>query len=81
VERRERRPRFDERVTQLPPSPSYTRTVIFVTPTDAPNLIDVYLVDERGYIEDFLPDLPTREFWLVAWRRPDDGVALGTPAR
>jgi hypothetical protein len=54
--------------------------VIFVTPTDEPDLIDVYLVDDRGYIEDFLPDLPTREFWLVAWRRPDDAVALGTPA-
>jgi hypothetical protein len=55
--------------------------VIFVTPGDAPDLIDVYLVDERGYIENFLPDLTTREFWLVAWQRPDDAVALGSPAR
>jgi hypothetical protein len=53
--------------------------VIFVTPSHAPSLIDVYLVDEHGYIEDFFPDLTTREFWLVAWQRPDDAVSLGAP--
>jgi hypothetical protein len=55
--------------------------VIVVTPSAAPNLIDVYLVDEHGRIEDFLPDLTSREFWLVAWRRPDDAVSLVVPSR
>ena len=55
--------------------------MIFVTPSDRVNLLDVYLVDEHGYIEEFFPDLTSREFWLVAWGRPDDAVSLGAPSR
>ena len=66
---------LDIRITQIRTGPSYTRAVIFVTPSDRVNLLDVYLVDEHGYIEEFFPDPTSREF---GW---SPGGAPTTPFR